>query len=112
MKIKTIDIDGFGVWNGLAIDDLSDQTTVVYGPNEAGKTTLMQFIRAVLYGFTPERRKKYLPPVYGGKPGGRLRVANEFGALVLHRKGSVTDLPEDKGAIEIMDDRGEPRDAG
>jgi uncharacterized protein YhaN len=111
MRVKTIDIDGFGVWNGLVIEDLSDHATVVYGRNEAGKTTLMQFVRAVLYGFTPERRKRYLPPVNGGRPGGRLKVANEFGSFVLHRQGSVTDLPEDKGQVQIIDDRGEPRDA-
>ena len=111
MRVKTIDIDGFGVWNGLVIEDLSDNATVVYGRNEAGKTTLMQFVRAVLYGFTPERRKRYLPPVNGGRPGGRLKVANEFGSFVLHRQGSVTDLPEDRGQVQIIDDRGEPRDA-
>jgi uncharacterized protein YhaN len=110
MRIKHIDIDGFGVWNGLALEELSDRATVVYGPNEAGKTTLMQFIRAVLYGFTPERRKKYLPPVHGGTPGGRLLVANEFGAFTVHRRGSVTDLPEDQGELTIVDDRGEPRE--
>lgn len=110
MRIKTIDIDGFGVWNGLKLEDLADSATVVYGPNEAGKTTLMQFVRAVLYGFTPERRKRYLPPVNGGRPGGRLQVANEFGSFVVHRQGSVTDLPEDKGVCQIIDDRGEPRD--
>ena len=71
MRIKQIDIDGFGVWNGLTLEDLSDHATVIYGPNEAGKTTLMQFVRAMLYGFTPERRKRYLPPVHGGRPGGQ-----------------------------------------
>lgn len=110
MRFKTIDIDGFGVWNGLKLDDLSDHATVVYGPNEAGKTTLMQFVRAVLYGFTPERRKRYLPPVNGGRPGGRLQVGNEFGTFMLHRQGSVTDLPEDQGPLQIIDDRGEPRE--
>jgi uncharacterized protein YhaN len=112
MRIKAIDIDGFGVWNGLQIDELSDHATVVYGPNEAGKTTLMQFVRAVLYGFTPERRKRYLPPVNGGQPGGRLRVGNEFGTFTVHRHGSVSDLPEDKGDAQIIDDRGEPRETG
>src|SRR6185295_635786 len=94
MRIKRIEIDGFGVWNGLQIDDLADQATVVYGPNEAGKTTLMQFVRAVLYGFTPERRKRYLPPVNGGQPGGRLRVANEFGAFTVCRHGSASEFPD------------------
>ena len=86
MKIKSIDIDGFGVWKGLALEELSDHATVINGPNEAGKTTLMQFVRAVLYGFTPERRKRYLPPVNGGQPGGRLRVHNEFGSFTIERR--------------------------
>ena len=76
MRIKTIEIDGFGVWNGLALEELSDHATVVYGPNEAGKTTLMQFVRAVLYGFTPERRKRYLPPVQW-RPAGRADAGGE-----------------------------------
>ena len=111
MKLKKIDIEGFGVWNGLAIDDLADTTTVVYGPNEAGKTTLMQFVRAVLYGFTPERRKKYVPPVNGGNPGGRLLLADAVGQFHIHRTASITDLPEVPGPLSIIDDRGEPRDA-
>src|SRR5438105_3846255 len=137
MRIKTIDIDGFGVWKGLKLEELSDHGTVIYGPNEAGKTTLMQFVRAVLYGFTPERRKRYLPPVNGGQPGGRLRVCNEFGAFTIQRSlepasgrrqppGNSQLLavennrgpngprsPEsndDAETIEIIDDRGEPRD--
>ncbi len=111
MKLKKIDIDGFGVWNGLAIDDLADTTTVVYGPNEAGKTTLMQFIRAVLYGFTPERRKKYVPPVNGGGPGGRLLLADAVGQFHIHRTAALSDLPDNPGPLAIIDDRGEPRDA-
>src|SRR3954470_14757873 len=112
MRIKRIEIDGFGVWKGLALEELSDQAPVIYGPNEAGKTTLMQFVRAVLYGFTPERRKRYLPPVHGGQPGGRLKIANEFGSFVIHRRASGEKLPEDEGQAEIIDDRGEPREAG
>src|SRR5262245_20523934 len=111
MRIKNIEIDGFGVWKGLTLEELADQATVIYGPNEAGKTTLMQFVRAVLYGFTPERRKRYLPPVNGGKPGGRMQVANEFGSFTIHRQGNITDPADDTGQIEIIDDRGEPREA-
>jgi uncharacterized protein YhaN len=145
MRIKSIDIDGFGVWHGLTLDELSDNATVIYGPNEAGKTTLMQFVRAVLYGFTAERRKRYLPPVHGGKPGGRLRIGNEFGSFTIcrstdpasggpgtaaerwsapghvkspemenYREADASRSPEradDQGAIEIIDDRGEPREA-
>ncbi|MCA9233886.1 MAG: AAA family ATPase [Planctomycetales bacterium] len=74
MKLTDLDIDGFGVWHDLKLANLSPRVTAFYGANEAGKTTVMQFIRTVLYGVTPERRKRYLPPLDGGRPGGTLGV--------------------------------------
>ncbi|MEZ6088436.1 MAG: AAA family ATPase [Pirellulaceae bacterium] len=91
MKVKDIQIDGFGVWSGLSVDSLPDGMTLFYGPNEAGKTTLMQFIRAMFYGFTPERRQRYLPPVNGGAPGGALRVTGPGGGYELRRRAQLTD---------------------
>ena len=65
MRINDIQVDGFGVWKGLTIDNLNPGMTLFYGRNEAGKTTLMQFVRSAMFGFSPERRDKYSPPVYG-----------------------------------------------
>ena len=73
MRITALEVDGFGVWSGLRLDHLSEGLNVFFGPNEAGKTTLMQFVRSVLYGFTSERRR-YLPPLGGGRPGGSIHV--------------------------------------
>ncbi len=53
MKITGIEIERFGVWKDLSLALGKTGVSVVYGPNEAGKTTLMRFIRAVLYGFEP-----------------------------------------------------------
>ncbi len=91
MKIKDIQVDGFGVWTGLSVDSLSEGMTLFYGPNEAGKTTLMQFLRAMLYGFTPDRRHKYLPPIYGGTPGGAIRLTGPGGGYELRRHSQLTD---------------------
>lgn len=91
MKVKDIQIDGFGVWTGLAVDSVPETMTLFYGPNEAGKTTLMQFLRAMLYGFTPERRGRYLPPVYGGMPGGAIRVTGPGGGYEVRRHAQLTD---------------------
>ena len=44
MKVRDIQIDGFGVWSGLSVDSLPEGMTVFYGPNEAGKTTLMDVV--------------------------------------------------------------------
>src|SRR6266436_7412268 len=85
MKIADIRIDGFGVWHDLTLRGLSPEVTVFYGPNEAGKSTLMNFLRTVLYGVTPSRRKRYLPPLSGGRPGGWLKVTGEDGPLTICR---------------------------
>lgn len=110
MRIKRIAIDGFGVWQHLTIDQLGDGMTVVYGPNEAGKTTVMQFVRAMLFGCGEESRR-YLPPVGGGDGGGLVEVANEFGRYTIHRRWPATEDAQSP-ALAILDDRGEARDAG
>ena len=77
MKITDIQIDGFGVWSGLELKDLSGKLTVIYGPNEAGKTTLMEFVRAQLFGWNESRRERYLPPGHGGTAGGALAIGSK-----------------------------------
>ena len=84
MIITALDVEGFGVWTGLRLDGLADGLNVFYGPNEAGKSTLMQFVRSVLYGFTPERRR-FFPPVRGGRYGGSLLVTGPQGEFQIGR---------------------------
>ncbi|MFN6140325.1 MAG: ATP-binding protein [Planctomycetota bacterium] len=91
MKIRDVQIDGFGVWSGLSVDSMPEGMTVFYGPNEAGKTTLMNFLRTMFYGFTPERRARYLPPVHGGKPGGAMRVTGPGGGYEISRRATLND---------------------
>ncbi|MFN5394108.1 MAG: AAA family ATPase [Planctomycetota bacterium] len=91
MKIRDVQIDGFGVWSGLSVDSMPEGMTVFYGPNEAGKTTLMNFLRTMFYGFTPERRARYLPPVHGGKPGGAMRVTGPGGGYEIARRATLND---------------------
>jgi uncharacterized protein YhaN len=103
MKITDVEIDGFGVWRDLKLEGLSQQLTVLYGLNEAGKTTLMQFLRAMLYGFSPERRLRYVPPVAGGAAGGSLQVTDGVSALMIRRSVSTDGSTED---LEVDDDSG------
>lgn len=90
MKLTDVHIDGFGVWNGLELRELSPTCTVFYGANEAGKSTLLQFLRTVLYGFSPARRGKYLPPVRGGLAGGSVSAIDRVdGRLRIARREQV-----------------------
>ena len=94
MKIKEMNIGGFGVWQDLSVVEFPDETTVFYGRNEAGKTTLMQFMRSVLYGFSEERQKRYVPPVYGGLAGGSLEIESEEGRGTSIRVVLPIELPD------------------
>ncbi len=101
MKISDIHVDGFGVWNTMSVDALSPEVTLFYGPNEAGKTTLMQFVRTVLYGFSDERRHLYLPPVFGGIPGGLVRAENHSGEFTVERRMEDDDQSKIGRAIVL-----------
>ncbi|MEI7700916.1 MAG: AAA family ATPase [Planctomycetia bacterium] len=53
MRLTEIDIDRFRIWRSLLLRLDPRGLNVIYGPNEAGKTTLMRFIRSTLYGYDP-----------------------------------------------------------
>ncbi|MFO0942097.1 MAG: hypothetical protein U0930_15265 [Pirellulales bacterium] len=47
------------------------------------------FSRSMFYGWAPiDRRTRYLPPVYGGKPGGTIRVTGPGGGYEICRRRS------------------------
>ncbi len=79
-RLESIGVDGFGALAGLEIGDLQDGLTILLGPNEAGKSTLFDFISGVLFGF-PSRRadSRYHAPVRGGRHGGRLGLVDRAG---------------------------------
>jgi uncharacterized protein YhaN len=69
VRIVEINTSGFGQFNGAHLKP-APGLTVIRGPNEAGKTTFLAFIRAMLFGF---ERDKY-PALNGGRRGGWLTV--------------------------------------
>ncbi len=63
MRIKRCDIKAFGQFKDQLFEDLNHPMVVVYGENEAGKSTFFQFLRSMLYGFYPDHadQDKYAP---------------------------------------------------
>jgi uncharacterized protein YhaN len=77
MRIDEIFIDGYGLFHEFSLDDLSPASTVILGPNESGKTTLLSFIRAILFGFLDRRSAENLyEPLRGGRHGGRIALVD------------------------------------
>ncbi|MFD1776279.1 AAA family ATPase [Paenibacillus rhizophilus] len=79
MRIQRLEIGGFGRLHSRELE-LASGLTVLYGPNEAGKSTLLQFIRAMLFGI-PGRNypAERLEPVHGGLHGGILTARDAKG---------------------------------
>ncbi len=112
MRITGWHIDGFGMFAAHRVTDLPPGLTLIYGPNEAGKSTLLHFIRGVLFGFPDGRSKgKRYPALAGGRPGGRLFVEDDRGKswtverysspseLVVTGPGGTTAGPDDLGLL-------------
>lgn len=72
MQIRELYIDSFGFFTNQRIKGFQPGINVISGPNEFGKTTLLEFIRRILYGF-PKKKAGVNPypalggGVYGGK---------------------------------------------
>jgi len=88
MKIDHIHIDGFGVWNDRTWGPLSPGLNVFHGPNETGKSTLMTFVRAVLFGFDRRGSARRYEPLNGGTHGGWLDLTRHGRPIRIERKAS------------------------
>ncbi|MBO9128739.1 AAA family ATPase [Bacillus sp. 165] len=108
MKIEEIHIYGYGKLEEIQLKFSS--FPVIYGENEAGKSTIMSFIRFIFFGFPVNRNEKRYEPKHGGKYGGSLTVFTEqYGKLRIERlpkvaRGEVTAYFDDggKGGEEVV----------
>ncbi|MEG0628973.1 MAG: AAA family ATPase, partial [Enterococcus sp.] len=86
MWIKKAEITSFGKWRQQTFL-FEAKNQLVYGLNEAGKSTLYQFIQAILFGF-PTKRKKgqdYTPNDGSGFGGRLLLVHPVYGTVTVER---------------------------
>jgi len=75
MRIDGWHVDGFGVLKDFDQDGLEAGVTVLLGENEAGKSTLLAFLRAMLFGTAASGSKDWsYEPLRGGRHGGELRL--------------------------------------
>ncbi|MEW5822163.1 MAG: AAA family ATPase [Cyanobacteriota bacterium] len=86
MIIKTINIDGFGIYNNYSCKALSGGLNFLYGLNESGKSTLLAFLRACLFNMSKPRGKDFpYLPVSGGKHGGNIVVQQDDQEFTIER---------------------------
>lgn len=105
MRLIDLHIDGFGKFHDLDLR-FAEGMNILYGHNEAGKSTLHAFLQAMLYGL--ERRpgvgsaaklhKKYRPWDAPERFGGTLRLAHEGQVYRVVRDFNADDLSADGAA--------------
>ena len=95
MEIREIQIDGFGIFSAKKVKGVSSGLNILYGPNEFGKTTLLEFIRCMLFGFPRKNQKiNQYTPVNGGRLGGVLKCILASGQLMsVDRQADKKDGP-------------------
>ncbi|OOR30752.1 ATP-binding protein [Bacillus cereus] len=109
MRIEKLHIYGYGKLENVEMD--LSLLTVLYGENEAGKSTIRSFMKSILFGF-PTRGQRRYEPKEGGKYGGAMTVQTEkYGRLKIERlpktaSGEVTVYFEDgkTGGEDILND--------
>src|ERR1019366_4527011 len=99
MKIRNWQIDGFGVFAAASLPEpgLYGGFNLFVGPNEAGKSTLLDFVRYTLFGY-PEGRNPlpHREPLRGGKHGGTLIYTSDGVTCHLYRE------PGRKNAMQLI----------
>jgi uncharacterized protein YhaN len=94
MRLSHIEIERFGVWEGLQQPLSEGGLTVLYGPNGTGKSTLLRFVRALLFGYQPEDRNLAEKWRDQGRKAGTLRVTHRGNEYRLSRASTGDELGE------------------
>ena len=100
-------IGGFGDFVNKQIGPFNSSVVVFFGPNESGKSTILNYIRTILFGFPLRKKNEHYPPMETGRHGGRIVIndgqGNDFTVeryadqkKVSFRDMSGTNLPEEK----------------
>ena len=110
MRIKKLHIDGFGIYRDASFSLSSRSIAVLHGQNETGKSTFMEFVRTVLFGFPTRGADQWFPPLAGGNHGGRLEIVSDAGkhfTFERHRgpRGGSLVVTNGSDGREIRDDR-------
>ncbi len=100
LQINSFYVSGYGVFRERKFNFGNSNFVLVFGQNEAGKSTLFSFLRGMISTFPSLKKKnekRYLP-LNGGEYGGEVRVEFKGEAFAVRKSG------KDLSGIEVGDD--------
>lgn len=105
MKILKLDLRAFGPFTGVKLDlaEGHEGMHILYGPNEAGKSSALRALKCLLYGIPRGSADNFIHENKTLRIGARLRNADSAEFAFLRRKGNKDTLLSPDG--EAIDDR-------
>jgi len=110
MRLISCNINGFGGLKGAAFD-FNEGITAICEENGFGKSTLADFIKAMLYGLPTSKRggrfddRTHYCPLGGGAFGGSLKI--EVGGKIYRIERDFDGKSETRDVLRFMDENGE-----
>ena len=102
--LKHVKMESFGAFSGKVVGPFGPHLNVVFGPNEAGKTTTASFVRGVLFGWEEARgvRNTYKPQA-ADRAGSLFFDDGEGGEIELSRSRNAEGLKGEASLVHDID---------
>jgi len=99
MKLKRLDLTAFGPFTGqtLEFNHKDPGLHIIFGPNEAGKSSALRALKALLYGFPQQTPDDFFHSYSQLLVGGCLENSSGDKISFQRRKKRIGDIIDDKG---------------
>jgi len=107
MKLRHLELENYGIHVEQSFAFETHSLQIVYGRNEAGKSTLLQAVRELLFGFLHAKINPFAPDSTKKKMKATalLTMADGTDLQVVRRQGNKNTLSGTYGDTEIDEDR-------
>ncbi len=94
MKILSLELKAFGPFSGITLDlsEGEEGLYIIYGSNEAGKSSALRALKALFYGIPERTRDNFIHANNNLRIGGSIR----------HSDGSILTFQRRKGRVNIL----------
>ncbi len=99
MRIKRLDLKAFGPFTNqtLEFDSKDPGLHIIFGPNEAGKSSSLRALKALLYGFPQQTPDNFIHSYDQLLVGGSLELSDGKKIYFQRRKKRTADVIDEKG---------------
>lgn len=107
MRIRQLDLRAFGHFTGrsIALNPGPAGLDLIYGPNEAGKSTMLRAVQALLFGIPSRTSDSFRHSYTDLRIGATLALADGSTLSVVRRKGNAKTLRDGRDDAVIDDAR-------